>query len=179
MIRKSKYFLGCDPSFSGCAFIIINNKSDKPISQKLVVKKNGDIKDLYSLVNPLNNIVKEFFVLINKYEPEIIAIENFSYGSKNSLASQGLILGVLLLTMKQSVVRSKIIFPAVTTVKAFLGKGNMKKDLILLKVFKRFKVEFEDDNLADAYTLAQIAKCFYNQRGFTKNEIERVKRIGK
>ena len=45
-----------------------------------------------------------------------------------------------------------------STLKKFVtGKGNCKKDLVLLKVFQKWGVEFSDNNLADAYSLARFA----------------------
>ena len=50
----------------------------------------------------------------------------------------------------------KVITPG--TLKKFVtGKGQCKKDLILLKVYKKWGEEFDDNNLADAYSLARMA----------------------
>ena len=55
-------------------------------------------------------------------------------------------------------VNYKIIAPG--TLKKFVcgkGKGHAKKNLMLLKVYKNWGIEFDDDNLADAYSLARMA----------------------
>ncbi len=58
-------------------------------------------------------------------------------------------------------VNFKIIAPG--TLKKFVtGDGRAKKDLMLLKVYKKWGVEFSDDNLADAYGLARHALEDYN-----------------
>jgi len=47
---------------------------------------------------------------------------------------------------------------APTMLKKFVtGKGNTKKDLMLLETYKRYNVYFEDDNICDAYGLSLIA----------------------
>lgn len=55
---------------------------------------------------------------------------------------------------------------APTAVKKYAtGKGSgVKKNLMLLSVFKRWDVEFNDDNLADAYVLARIAAALDGQQ---------------
>jgi crossover junction endodeoxyribonuclease RuvC len=37
------------------------------------------------------------------------------------------------------------------------GKGTSKKQEMLLQIYKRYGVEFNDDNAADAYALARLA----------------------
>jgi crossover junction endodeoxyribonuclease RuvC len=37
------------------------------------------------------------------------------------------------------------------------GKGNAKKQEMLLQIYKRWGLEFNDDNAADAYALARLA----------------------
>jgi crossover junction endodeoxyribonuclease RuvC len=37
------------------------------------------------------------------------------------------------------------------------GKGTAKKQEMLMQIYKRFGVEFNDDNAADSYALARLA----------------------
>ena len=47
--------------------------------------------------------------------------------------------------------------PPMTLKKYASGKGNAKKQEMLLQIYKRWGVEFNDDNAADAYALARLA----------------------
>lgn len=47
--------------------------------------------------------------------------------------------------------------PPMTLKKYASGKGNAKKQEMLLQIYKRWGVEFNDDNAADAYALARVA----------------------
>lgn len=47
--------------------------------------------------------------------------------------------------------------PPMTLKKYASGKGNAKKQEMLLQIYKRWGVEFSDDNAADAYGLARMA----------------------
>ena len=47
--------------------------------------------------------------------------------------------------------------PPMTLKKFAAGKGTAKKQEMLLQIYKRYGVEFNDDNAADAYALARVA----------------------
>jgi crossover junction endodeoxyribonuclease RuvC len=49
---------------------------------------------------------------------------------------------------------------APTGLKKFItGKGNCAKELILLEVYKRYKMSFDNNNLADSFGLAKIGEA--------------------
>jgi Holliday junction resolvasome RuvABC endonuclease subunit len=47
--------------------------------------------------------------------------------------------------------------PPMTLKKYAAGKGNAKKQEMLLQIYKRWGIEFNDDNAADSYALARLA----------------------
>lgn len=47
--------------------------------------------------------------------------------------------------------------PPMTVKKYAAGKGNAKKQEMLMQIYKRYSVEFNDDNAADSYAIARIA----------------------
>jgi len=47
--------------------------------------------------------------------------------------------------------------PPMTLKKYASGKGNSKKQEMLLQIYKRWGIEFNDDNAADAYALGRLA----------------------
>ena len=58
--------------------------------------------------------------------------------------------------------------PPMTLKKYASGKGNAKKQEMLLQIYKRWGVEFNDDNAADSYALARLAGKF------SINEVEKA-----
>ncbi|MBV6340119.1 hypothetical protein [Candidatus Magnetobacterium casense] len=42
------------------------------------------------------------------------------------------------------------------------GKGNCKKELMLLETYRRYNIAFDDNNLCDAYVLARIGDAILN-----------------
>jgi crossover junction endodeoxyribonuclease RuvC len=69
-------------------------------------------------------------------------------------------LGELAAIVKLALYEREKIFPlqvSPMTLKKFAaGKGNAKKQEMLLQMYKRWGVEFNDDNAADSYALARL-----------------------
>lgn len=52
--------------------------------------------------------------------------------------------------------RFPLMVPPMTLKKYAAGKGNAKKQEMLLQMYKRWGIEFNDDNAADSYALARL-----------------------
>ena len=57
--------------------------------------------------------------------------------------------------------------PPMTLKKFAAGKGNAKKQEMLLQIYKRWGIEFNNDNAADSYALARLAS------GNSINQVEK------
>ena len=146
-----KQFVGLDFAYANNGVIILDEEAKILISTLIITKKpKSDEERLTELVEKLESY-------LDIENTEAVYIEGLSYGSKGQAVSQlgaAHFLTRIFLWKKQ--INYKIIEP--TVLKKFVtGKGQCKKDLILLKVFKRFGVEFESNDLADAYSLARMA----------------------
>jgi len=53
--------------------------------------------------------------------------------------------------------RTPLQIPPMTLKKYAAGKGNANKQEMLMQIFKRWGLEFNDDNAADSYALARLA----------------------
>lgn len=94
------------------------------------------------------------------------------------LASQAaLVLGELSATVRLAIYdlyeegdhrRYPLKVPPMTLKKYASGKGNAKKQEMLLQIYKRWGVEFNDDNAADSYALARLVGKF------SINEVEKT-----
>jgi Holliday junction resolvasome RuvABC endonuclease subunit len=65
-------------------------------------------------------------------------------------------------------IRTPLQVPPMTLKKYAAGKGNAKKQEMLMQIYKRWGVEFNDDNAADSYALARLAA------GISISEVERA-----
>jgi Holliday junction resolvasome RuvABC endonuclease subunit len=57
----------------------------------------------------------------------------------------------------QDHLRTPLQIPPMTLKKYAAGKGNAKKQEMLMQIYKRWGVEFNDDNAADSYALGRLA----------------------
>ena len=53
--------------------------------------------------------------------------------------------------------QTPLLIPPMTLKKYATGKGTSKKQEMLMQIYKRYGVEFNDDNAADSYALARLA----------------------
>lgn len=69
-----------------------------------------------------------------------------------------------------------LIVPPSTLKKFTVGKGSgVAKQQMLLAIYKKWGVEFADDNMADSYALAMIGRCRDVERGLHAYELESLK----
>ena len=158
--------IGIDQSLTGFALTALNVSAPDQYqtwvykSDKRGVARLSDIR--WWLMNKFDEIAKNGDI-------QNIAMEG------TVLASQAaLVLGELAATVKlacwdyfDSNVNRYVPYPdhmrvplqiAPMTLKKYAaGKGNAKKQEMLMQIFKRWGIEFNDDNAADSYALARLA----------------------
>jgi crossover junction endodeoxyribonuclease RuvC len=149
-------FVGIDPSYNGFAIVILD-KDANIIDQKLIKSKSSD-----EIEDRILYIEKKIQFLTKLKELYYIYIEGPSYSSTGSFVLQmGALHYYLRIFFRKNIIPYMVITPP--NLKKFVtGKGQAKKELILLKTYKRWKIEFEDNNLCDAYGLARMALEDYN-----------------
>lgn len=149
-----KYFLGLDIALANNGICLLDENSNIIISDIIKTKTEDNIEKriLY--------LKDQIFEIMNKYKDiNSIYMEGLSYGSSGNSFAQICGMHYYLrcsLFKNFNSTNFKVIEP--TKLKKFItGKGQCKKDLILLCVYKNFGVEFDNDNLADAYGLSKMA----------------------
>jgi len=152
MVKQTKLFVGLDPSMRGTGIIVLDQNAEI-IEQKLFSckDKNGVIE------KELINYEKEINFITNMVNREAVYMEGPAYQATGQrILQMGAIHFLTRVLFFKNNVYFRVIAPG--TLKKFVtGKGNTKKDLMLLKTYKKWGVEFEDDNLCDAYGLARMA----------------------
>jgi len=103
------------------------------------------------------HLEKEFKFIPTILGLQTVYIEGPSFASSGQFVLQmGALHYYLRIFLLKNNTNFKVIAPG--TLKKFVtGSGKGKKELILLKTFKKWGVEFENNNLADAYGLARMA----------------------
>lgn len=91
--------------------------------------------------------------------PELIAVEGYSFGSKNAREQMGELGGIIRVALYEAGWPYVLVPP--TLLKQFCtGKGNAQKNEMMRAVFKRWQYEAVDDNDADAKALAELGRAW-------------------
>ena len=147
---KEPLFVGIDPSINETGLIVLDSNANI-IEQKLFSVKSEKFEEgLLKYEQEIGFIPK----IVNL---QSVYLEGPAYQATGQVILQmGALHFMTRLFLFKNRVNYKIIAPG--TLKKFVtGKGNSKKDLMLLKVYKRWGVECDDHNLCDADGLARMA----------------------
>lgn len=138
--------LGIDPGTANIGIVIIDNYG--------VVLYKECWKPPNKGVERLLWVGDELAKLVDKYKIRDAAIEGYSYMSKWRAHDLGEVGGIIRVSLHEMGVRYSVVPPP--TLKKFVtGKGNTKKELVPMHVFKKWGEEFEDTHTCDAYSLCR------------------------
>lgn len=115
-------------------------------------KNYGTIKTKSKGTERLLYIRNELKTIIEKFKPTVIVTENYSFGTKGRGFYMGELGGIIKLLCHDLGIKLVIILPS--HLKKFMtGKGNSKKSVMLLSIYKKYDFETNNDNIADAFSL--------------------------
>ena len=144
-------FVGLDLSYVATGLIVLDSNG-LILEQKLIsTKSENDTEDR------IIQIIDEILFIPKIMGLANVCIEGPSYGSRgNQMLQMGALNFYVRIFLRRKNVKYRIIAPP-TLKKWVAGSGRAAKEMMLLHVYKRWGVEFKDNNLADAYGLARIA----------------------
>lgn len=148
--------LGLDPSLTSLGWALYDDHE--------LIYQSGSIRSLLKDAERLANIRARLQKIIETTKPGRAVIEGYAYGAINRAHDQGEVGGLVRLLCYDLHIPYEIVPPS-TLKKWTTGKGNAKKDYMLLRVYKRWGVEFETIDEADAYALARWGFEKYVVRG--------------
>ena len=149
MSKKNQILsLGIDLSLTGTGLSVLDG--DKLVFSECYKPKNKSGPDR------LIEIRHKVSETIDKYQPGLICLEGYSFGSRGRAVFQtGELGGLIRVLLHKSGIKWIEITPS--QVKKFAtGMGNCGKDIVLQQVYKRWGMEFKTSDEADAFILAKI-----------------------
>lgn len=165
--------MGIDQSLTGTGLCIL--EEGKIVLSRLIASKKKGVERIIEIKN-------EIIKTINEFAPDYIAIEKYNFSPRRAMAFElGELAGVIKVTLAE--LGKKFIVIHTGHIKRYAtGRGNAEKALVLLHVYKKFGVEFNNDNLADAYVIAKILESSIlakegkkKKKDFEKNEWDVIK----
>ena len=185
---KASYLkAGGEPLTSGAVFVGI----DLSLAKTACVALSADGSCYWRLHQPKGSemsaaarlamhqqLLYDFFNTINT--PTLICMEGYSFGSRGSavfqIAEWG---GVARLTLYLMGLEEITVIMAPCTLKKFVtSNGNAKKNTMLREVFRLWGFDAEDDNVADAYGLAQAAMTIHTGEARYAWQRDALRRMG-
>lgn len=148
------YYIGIDASYTSTGLIVLDE--DGEIYRQKTFKFNKKEHDTEDRLRVVKEQLVDYVLSLHVNFPVKVCIEGPSFHSKGRYVLQmGALNFFIRYFMRDEGVDYTVITPS--QLKKFVtGKGNSKKDLILLKVYKKWGVEFKSNDLADAYGLARF-----------------------
>ena len=149
--------LGIDPSLSNTGLCWGNGEGEHETDLVGYVPETGECAEVNGRSGRLKVLKAKFSRHIQSIIPEYAFIEEYAY--TKDIGYQAEFGGILRLRLYEAGIQMIEVSP--TQLKKFaLGKGVGKKEQILLQVFKRWGVEFDNSDEADAYVLYRIGLCY-------------------
>jgi hypothetical protein len=151
---RSKKYIGLDQSYTGFAITVINEDGKY---KTFVYKSAGHgVERLLDIYHFMGSEV--FEVALNVVDS---AMEGYAYNSTMAHMA-GELGGLVKIELRHWFYDSEAKYPYIVAPamlkKYITGKGTgVQKNQILLNVYKKWGIEFNDDNAADSYGLARIA----------------------
>jgi len=149
---KEKFYAGLDLSLIGTGIVIIDNEGNI-VNQTLLNVKS----EWYECMEQhINDVYKQCKFVANVVRLEKIAIEGLSYMSIGRTVHERTALHHMI---RCYLYRREVLFdviPPKTLKKWATGNGNSDKNQMMENAFKRWGIQFTDDNLCDAYCLARM-----------------------
>lgn len=146
--------LGLDPSLS--AFGI--SRLEMTPGGKRFTYETSVLKTKLKGVSRLRWFFMQMLEELAASRPDIVVLEGYAYGVArgNSAISMGELGGVIRLALEEAG-HGPVVVPPAKLKKFITGKGNAQKDIVLLEIYKRFKVDTKTSDEADATGLALMA----------------------
>lgn len=173
-------YVGIDQSYSGFAITILN----KDGSYKTTVAK-FESAGVIRLAQIQDYLVSTLVDANAVGKIKDIAMEGYAYGREFGVAQSGELGGAVKLALFRMKGLDSNIFPLIvapSSLKKYItGKGaGVQKNQILLNVYKKWGIEFNDDNAADSYGLAHLVAglCVHMYEKEVYNKLQAEQRNG-
>jgi len=165
--KQHQISIGIDQSLTGFAFSAVSVESP---SEHMTWVYKSPYSGVQRLTDIQNFLFERFeFLKERENTPVDVAMEGTVLSSQAALVLGQLDAAVKIFFFEHffesyfyypaldQVLRTPLQVPPMTLKKYATGKGTSKKQEMLLQIYKRWGIEFNDDNAADAYALGRLA----------------------
>ena len=152
---KSIAWVGLDQSYSGFGIVELNNSGDSATELWKFPPKGGDGQRLGEIYVRLVTLFMQFQ---DSYDEVHIAMEGYAMGRTFNREKLGELGGIVKLAHSTVFGTDPTVVPPTSLKKFITGKGNANKKEVIAAVQSKWQSDIKNDNVADAYGLAQYIK---------------------
>lgn len=167
-------YAGIDLSLSSTGIVIFNSSGD---IVETYVKSAGSEKLYKHSEERYHTFIESIKNILIRHEVAVVFVEGYSFASvfqSHQLFEIGALLRDACYVMDVPIIK----IPPTTVKKFVTGKGNSKKDVMRLGVYKKWKVEFETNDEVDAYAIARVGEgLLFSEKLKTVSEREVITTI--
>ena len=124
----------------------------------------------------VNAIAGRIMEAHSEHQPDLVVLEGYGFGQMASVVTLAEIGSVVRFLLWQNAIPFIDVPPS--SLKMFLGKGNLKKEMVRLECFKQHGYEHKSNDVVDAYVLAIMGLAMhgaYPLYSYQYNAISKVK----
>jgi len=153
--------LGLDLSLTHTGVVVLDLDGDNPVMVDVIKPKTNKEIRLVEIRDKVNDFV-------TRCNPTLIVLEGYSFASQGrAVYDIGEMGGVVRVHLYESK-RRYMVVPPHSLKKFVTQKGNSPKQIMIREVYRRWKREFDDDNICDAYGLAKVGQAVLALENGTK-----------
>jgi hypothetical protein len=174
--EKPVRFMGLDLSLRGAGIVVLDEAGIMLFQQVIGV----DLERSASVRNKIERLITIAKAIVDAVAAQgavtwNVAIENFAFHQHGAIADLGEINGVVKMQLWMAFGIEPVLIGASTARKLVLGKGNIKKKMIIPALAVR-GLTFGDHNIADAYVMAEaLRRRTFNVGGEEKPRARRTR----
>jgi crossover junction endodeoxyribonuclease RuvC len=151
--------IGIDPSLTSTGLVALASWAEQLDGLNVTTQPYGGDpgRNVHERMNRIEHITREVLASVQKHKPTVICVEGYSLGHNTPGTADRLELGGLL---RYSICRecASVYEVAPSTLKKWAtGKHTSDKVQVAVALSKRYGVEFQNDDMYDAYALARMA----------------------
>ena len=169
---ESPYYVGLDISVTGTGLVVLDRQLQITTAECIKSKPQDD---WYARVN---NIVSRVFSHIPDPVLCAVFVEDYAYAAKGQVFNIAELSGIIKFRLWHDAYPFLRIPP--TSLKKFTtATGTAPKELMMKEVYKRYGVDFNDNNVADAYALARMGYAITMQVNVPQYQKDAIKNVWK
>lgn len=163
-------YLGIDQSLTSTGVAVVTKDQEHLYTGAVTPKKLTGVHRLSYIREELRDVCAGFPSI--KYA----ALEGYSVGSVNRPFALGEVGAVVQLVLHDAGIPFLVVAPK--SLKLFVtGSGDAKKEDMQKAVKAKWGLDFDHDDICDAFGLAQLARSFHMVKGSTRAELEVLKKL--